>query len=73
MSLKDINMLPKFTPFFDIIKVIEEGTVNDFITFAKHYTIFQTNNNGKLYKLTCDKIKARCDREGLSYETVRPD
>lgn len=54
------------------VNVIENGSKNDFIAFAKQYNIFQTPRS-KIYILICDKIKARLDREGLPYDTVRPD
>lgn len=56
----------------DYCNIIENGTMQEFVTFAKSYNIFQTPRT-KIYKEMCDKIKQRLDREGLSYETVRPD
>jgi len=56
----------------DMNHIIENGTNEEFINFAKSYNIFQPNGT-KFYKLMCDKIKARLDREGLSHETVRPE
>jgi len=52
--------------------VIEKGSLQDFIDFAKRYNIFQTSNS-KFYTQICDKIKARLDKEGLSYDTVKPN
>jgi len=54
------------------IDICENGTLNDFIKFAKEYNIFQVSRT-KVYATICDKIKARLDREGLSHETVRPE
>lgn len=56
----------------DIINIIENGSTQDFIDFAKRYNIFQENGT-QFYKIICDKIKARLDTEGLSYEIVRPE
>lgn len=54
------------------IELIETGNKEEFIAYAKQYNIFQTNGT-KFYKMMCDKIKARLDREGLDYEIVRPE
>jgi hypothetical protein len=54
------------------IELIENGNIQDVIIYAKQYDIFQPNGT-KFYKMMCDKIKARLDREGLDYETVRPE
>lgn len=51
---------------------IENSSIEDFINFAKEYNIFQPNGT-QFYKLTCQKIKERLDREGLDYEIVRPE
>ena len=51
---------------------IDNLPTSEFIAYAKKYNIFKQSNS-KFYDMMCDKIKARCDREGLSYETVRPD
>ena len=56
----------------DRLDFIENSTTEEFINFAKQYNIFQSRGTN-LYKETCDKIKARLDRESLSYDTVRPD
>jgi hypothetical protein len=53
-------------------KLIDDGSIDEFIVFAKKYNIFQPNGT-KFYQSMCDKIKARLDREGLDYETVRPE
>lgn len=58
--------------YTDKINLIENSTKEDFITFAKQYNIFQQSNS-KIYDEMCDKIKARLDREGLSYDIVRPE
>lgn len=55
------------------LQIIENGNIQDVINLAKtKYNIF-VPNEGKLYTEMCNKIKARLDREGLSYEIVRPD
>jgi len=53
-------------------KIISEGTIEEFISFAKKYNIFQVSRS-KRYTKMCDMIKARLDREGLDYEIVRPE
>jgi len=66
MITNQTNTLP------EIIDMIENGTTQDFIVFAKSYNIFQMGGT-KFYQMMCDKIKERLDKEGLSYETVRPE
>jgi len=61
-----------FENFYKNLELIENGNIQDVIAYAKQYNIFQTNGT-KFYKMMCDKIKARLDREGLSHETVRPE
>lgn len=56
----------------ELYKKIEESSQEDFIQFAKNYNIFQPNGTA-FYRMMCDKIKARCDREGLDYNIVKPD
>jgi len=62
---------PIFKINFD--EKINDPDIHNFIVFAKQYNIFHPEPHAKLYIETCDKIKARLDREGLSYETVRPE
>lgn len=52
--------------------IIENGTTEEFIEMAKSYNIFQTGKTST-YIFMCQKIKDRLDREGLDYETVRPE
>jgi hypothetical protein len=66
---KILNAVNKLNEFNDII---ENKPLDEFIPFAKRYNIFQENGT-KFYQSMCDKIKARLDREGLDYETVRPE
>lgn len=54
------------------IDLINEGEMSQFIEFAKSFNIFQ-NSTHKGYNAICDLIKARLDREGLSYDIVRPE
>lgn len=56
----------------DRLDYINNSSKEDFIIFAKNFNIFQQSNN-KIYNELCDLIKQRLNREGLSYETVRPD
>lgn len=66
-------MIKPIPNFIDImLNKIENDNLNDFIQFAKNYNIFQPNGTA-FYRIMCDKIKARCDREGLDYEIIRPD
>jgi hypothetical protein len=51
---------------------IANGDLKEVIAFAKSYNIFQTGGT-KFYKAMCDQIKQRLDKEGLSYEIVRPE
>ena len=55
-----------------LIDKIENSNIEEFIDFAKKYNIFQ-DSNSKFYNEVCNKIKARLDREGIDYETVRPE
>lgn len=52
--------------------IIDNGTLDEFVLFAKQYNIFQPAR-AKIYTHMCTKIKERLDREGLSYDTVRPE
>lgn len=54
------------------LNFIDNNPIQEVIDFAKAYNIFQSGGT-KIYKDVCDKIKQRLDREGLTYETVRPD
>lgn len=56
----------------DFINKINNLDINEFITFAKKYNIYQQSNS-KFYDLVCNKIKERLDKEGLDYEIVRPE
>ena len=53
------------------IDLIQSGNLDDFIEYAKTYNIFQ-DSNSKIYTDICNEIKARLDKEGLSYDSVRP-
>jgi hypothetical protein len=54
------------------IELINNGSLDDLIEFAKSYNIFQTSNS-RIYTEVCNEIKARLDKEGLSHDTVRPE
>lgn len=56
----------------DYCNIIENGTLEEFIAFAKNYNIFQISRS-KIYDEMCEKIKARCDREGLNYTIIKPE
>lgn len=51
---------------------IDNSDLSEFIKFAKSYNIFQSSGT-KFYQEMCARIKERLDREGLDYETVRPE
>lgn len=70
MQIMGKNILIDFRKEFDMI--IENGTTEDFIKFAKQYNIFQSKGT-QYYHIMCKKIKDRLDREGLDYEIVRPE
>jgi len=55
-----------------INKIINNGTSEEFINFAKSYNIFQVSRS-KRYTEICNQIKQRLDKEGLDHEVVRPD
>jgi hypothetical protein len=55
----------------EIDSIINTGSVEEFIVFAKSYNIFQQSNN-KFYKLTCEKIRNRLQQENLTEDDVRP-
>lgn len=55
-----------------IFENIETLPIDEFVLWAKSYNIFQENGT-QFYQLVCEKIKARLDREGLSYDSVRPE
>lgn len=61
----------------DIINVerniLENGTIWEVIDLAKRKYNIHVPNNGKLYTEMCNKIKARLDREGLSYDITKTD
>lgn len=56
----------------EMLEQIDTMDANNFINFAKRYNIFQMNGT-KFYNEMCEKIKIRLDREGLAYDTVRPE
>lgn len=62
----------KYNVLLDTIELVKNGNLQEFINFAKSYNIFQTGGT-KSYKMLCDLIKERLDREGLSYDIVRPE
>lgn len=66
---KILNAVNKLNEMHDIIN---NKPLDEFISFAKKYNIFQENGT-KFYQSMCDKIKARLDHEGLDYEIVRPE
>ena len=53
-----------------INEIIDNGSKDEFITFAKSYNIFQVSNS-KFYTDTCVKIKERLKRENLSEDILR--
>lgn len=55
------------------IDTIENGTVEEVIALAKRKYNIHVPNSGKLYTEMCNKIKARLDRESLSYDITKSD
>lgn len=53
-------------------ELILNGPIVEVIKFAKQFNIFQNSDN-KMYQKWCNLIKQRLDKEGLDYETVRPE
>jgi hypothetical protein len=53
-----------------IFTLIDNGDVDEFITYAKTYNIFQESNN-KFYAQMCQRIKDRLERENLSIDVLR--
>lgn len=51
--------------------LIDNGSREDFIKFAKEYNIFQ-DSNSKFYTDTCERIKQRLTRDNISIDSVRP-
>ena len=50
--------------------LIESGPLAEFLTFAKEYNIFQVSNS-KFYDMTCDKIRQRLTKEGLTEDALK--
>jgi len=65
-----MRVIPDITKI--LFEKVNEPDIDKFIQFAKLYNIFQESNS-KFYDKMCYLIKQRLDREGLSYETVRPE
>jgi len=57
--------------FTEITELIDNGSKEDFLEFAKQYDLSKTGTT--FYNYVCDKIRQRLDREGLSHETIRPE
>jgi hypothetical protein len=54
----------------DMINTIENGSVEEFITIAKNYGIFQETTNS-FYNSMCERIRQRLTRENLSEDVLR--
>lgn len=65
-----MNSFDCYLKYKKILDTIDNGPIDEFIEFAKNYNIFQQSNN-KFYKMMCDKIKTRLDKEGLDYNIVK--
>lgn len=57
--------------YYDMYNLIDNGSIDEVIAFAKEYNIFQESNS-QFYTNTCEKIKQRLELENLSIEVVRP-
>lgn len=67
-----INPLMGYKQNQKIIELIEYGPLDDFISWAKEYNIFQSSTN-KFYLSICQKVKDRLQKENLSLDIVRPE
>ena len=54
----------------DLSNLIETTSLDEFLTFAKEYNIFQVSNS-KFYDMTCDKIRQRLTKEGLTEDALK--
>jgi hypothetical protein len=64
-----VELVDVYSTYCDLV---DNGPIDEVISFAKQYNIFQVSRSS-VYTNLCNKIKARLDREGLPYETVRPE
>jgi hypothetical protein len=71
MKVSEINPIYGYNKNLEMIKIIETGTLQEFITLAKEYNIFQESKN-KFYLSMCEKIKNRLIKENLTENDVRP-
>lgn len=53
-----------------MMDLISDGPLAEFLTFAKEYNIFQVSNS-KFYDMTCDKIRQRLTKEGLTEDALK--
>lgn len=67
--MKIFNIIDTHSEYMDFIN---NKPTNEFIEFAKKYNIFQ-DSKSKYVQHICNCIKERLDREGLSYDIVRPE
>lgn len=72
MNKNIINETNEYCYINDYITIIENGTIDEFINFAKNYNIFLPPKTS-IYRNMVAKIKERLDKEGLPYDTVKPD
>ena len=55
---------------YQLFNVTENGTLDEFLTFAKKYNIFQVSNSS-FYDETCEKIRQRLIKEGLTEDALK--
>ena len=60
-------IIDNITPILTLIAI---GPLEEFITFAKEYNIFQESNS-RFYDETCAKIRERLSKEGLSEDSLK--
>jgi hypothetical protein len=70
-KIYNINPSEGFKKIQQMNDVVESGSLQEFLDFAKTYNIFQESNN-KFYKSMCEKIRQRLIKENLTEDDVRP-
>lgn len=68
----EINPILGFNKNLEMIELIENGSIDQFLAFAKDYNIFQNSKN-KFYLSICEKIKQRLQKENLSIDILKTE
>jgi hypothetical protein len=66
----EINPILGYNKNLEMIDLIENGSLDDFLQFAKEYNIFQNSTN-KFYLSMCEKIKNRLLKENLHEDVLK--